>query len=71
MSDPASQPLDLRTASTAELLAAMSRGVRHSLARHKRIGNPIVVWDRATGKSMIVPPEQIPDDPAVAPGQET
>ena len=37
--------------------AAMKRGVRDALRRHKLLGEPIAVW--RDGKVVIVPPEEI------------
>jgi hypothetical protein len=47
--------------------AAMKRGVREALRRHKLLGESIAVW--RDGKVVIVPPEEIelpelPDDDA-------
>jgi hypothetical protein len=39
---------------------AMRRAVRRALARHKRLGQPVVVW--RDGKVVWLSPEQIPDD---------
>lgn len=44
----------------AEMLAAMRRGVTEALREHKRIGNPVVVWDREADRVVEVPPGEIP-----------
>ncbi len=36
---------------------ALARGVREALLRHKRAGNPIVVW--RDGQMVWIPPEEI------------
>jgi hypothetical protein len=43
--------------------AAMKKGVRDALRRHKLLGESIAVW--RDGKVVIVPPEEIeiPDEP--------
>jgi hypothetical protein len=40
------------------ILAALRRGVRNALLRHKRAGNPVAVW--RDGRVVWVPPEEIP-----------
>ena len=39
----------------------MGVGVNRALMRHKRLGESIAVWDKATQSSKIVPPDQIPE----------
>jgi hypothetical protein len=74
MKNEARGSLNLRTASMEEVAEAISYGVRKALAHHKRIGNPVVVWDRETKQIVTIPPEGIPDypddDPAVEPPAE-
>jgi hypothetical protein len=64
MNDEKSSPIDVRTASSQEVAAAITRGVRKALAHHKRIGNSVVVWDHETETTRLVPPEEIPDFPS-------
>ena len=45
------------------ILRASGEAVYAALQHHKQIGNPIAVW--RDGKVVMVPPEEIPDDPAV------
>ena len=46
---------------------ALARGVREALLRHKRAGNPIVVW--RDGQIVWIPPEEIiVDDPKATAG---
>ncbi len=46
--------------------AALNRGVREALLRHKRLGESIAVW--RDGGVVIVPPEEIVvDEPGSAP----
>jgi hypothetical protein len=71
MSDADAFPIDVRTASSEEVAAAITRGVRRALAHHKRIGNTVVEWDRETQSIRLVPPEQIPDFPDNEPGAQT
>jgi hypothetical protein len=49
--------------------AAMDRGIRDALRRHKLLGESIAVW--RDGKVVIVPPEEIvvPELPDEAPAQ--
>lgn len=67
MNEENGEGLDLRTASSPQVLRAIRRGVKDALRLHKRAGNPVVVWDRATGKTVLIPPEEIPDDPEESP----
>lgn len=55
--------LDLHTATTEEIEAAMRKGVRAALRRHKEAGVPAIVWDWKTQEIVSVPPEEIPDFP--------
>ncbi len=41
-------------------LAAIARGVRRALWRHKQLGESIVVWK--DGRVVEIPPEEIPVD---------
>jgi hypothetical protein len=43
----------------------MALGIDLALREHKRIGNPIVTWDRAQSRVVIIPPEaiEVADDP--------
>lgn len=49
--------LDARWHDRAGMEAAMRRGVREALLRHKRLGESIAVW--RDGQVVIVPPEEI------------
>jgi hypothetical protein len=40
--------------------AAMARGIREALRRHKRAGNPVAIW--RDGAVVLVAPEDIPVD---------
>jgi hypothetical protein len=40
--------------------AAMARGIREALRRHKREGNPVAIW--RDGAVVLVAPEDIPVD---------
>lgn len=48
----------------AVMTAALAKGVRAALLRHKQAGNPIVVW--RDGKVVWVPPEEIVIDGEMA-----
>ena len=39
----------------------MQVGVNRALMRHKRLGESIAIWDKATQSPKIVPPEEIPE----------
>jgi len=43
------------------ILAALRSGVREALARHKRAGQSVAVWQ--DGRVVVVPPEEIPAAP--------
>lgn len=62
--------LDLRTASEEEVEAAMQKGVRAALRRHKEAGVPAVVYNHETGETVLLPPEEIPDYPEDAEDSE-
>jgi hypothetical protein len=53
--------LDLRTATGAEIAAASRPGVIAALRAHKKAGVPAVIWDHVNQKTVLVPPEEIPD----------
>lgn len=40
--------------------AALRKGVHDALVRHKKLGQPVVVW--RDGKVVWIPPEEIPVD---------
>lgn len=42
---------------TKRVQRALNRAVRQALIMHKKLGNPIAVWEN--GKVVIVPPEEI------------
>ncbi len=42
-----------------DIVEKVNQAVRAAIMDHKRAGNPIAVW--RDGKSVIVPPSQIPD----------
>jgi hypothetical protein len=46
------------------LVAAAQVPVREALARHWLAGNPVAVWRH--GKVVLIPPEEIPVDAALA-----
>lgn len=50
--------------------AAIHRGARNALIKHKALGVPIATWK--DGKVVLVPPEeiQIPEEPKVDTGQK-
>jgi len=41
-----------------EIDAALERAVKEALRRHKKLGNPVVVW--RDGRVVEIPPEEIP-----------
>ena len=43
-----------------KITKALVQGVRDALLKHKKAGNPIVVW--RNGKSVLIKPEEIPID---------
>ena len=43
------------------LYRSMAVGVSRALMRHKRLGESIAIWDKATQSPKIVPPEEIPE----------
>jgi hypothetical protein len=55
--------LDLRKIPPRELEKIMTRGAIRALRAQKAAGVPAIVWDRETGQTIAVPPEQIPDFP--------
>jgi hypothetical protein len=55
--------LDLRNYTDRELEKLLTRGVIRALRAHKAAGVPAIVWDRETGQTIAIPPEQIPDFP--------
>jgi hypothetical protein len=55
--------LDFQKIPPRELEKIMTRGVIRALRAHKAAGVPAIVWDRETGQTIAVPPEQIPDFP--------
>ncbi len=58
--------VDARWRDRAGMEAAMRRGVREALVRHKRLGESIAEW--RDGRVVIVPPEEIEvDEPRDAP----
>ena len=59
--------VDARWRDRAGMDAAMRRGVREALLRHKRLGESIAVW--RDGRVVIVPPDEIAidEEPAGAP----
>jgi hypothetical protein len=59
-----SDEIEARLADDAGMEAAMRRGVREALLRHKKLGESIAVW--RDGRVVIVPPEEIvvDDEPA-------
>ena len=50
--------------------AAIQRGARSALIKHKALGVPIATW--RDGKVVLVPPEEIeiPEEPELSTGQE-
>ncbi len=48
-----------RDATGEEIRRAMEHAVFAALREHKRIGNPVAVWDWENDRVAIVPPEQI------------
>ncbi len=55
-------PSDLFVAHAKEIELALQRAVREALLFHKRIGNPIAVWQ--DDKVVILQPDEIPvEDP--------
>jgi hypothetical protein len=58
---PKTSKLDLRTASGQEIAAEMRPGSIAALPAHKRARLPVAVWDYATGTTVWVSPEEIPD----------
>ena len=54
---------DLRTATAEEMSAAIWRGVKGALRRHKRAGVPAITWDHEANRIVEVAPEDIPDFP--------
>jgi hypothetical protein len=71
MNDPIHDELDPRTASSRDLERAMRRGGLKALRLHKRAGNPVVVWDRETDRIVLLPPDEIPDEPEREPGPQS
>jgi hypothetical protein len=63
--------LDLRTATSEQIGAAIRRGIIAALRRHKQAGVPAVVWNRENNRIVRVPPEEIPDFPEPSPGADT
>ena len=58
-------PEDLFVAHAKELEGILQKAVREALLIHKRLGNPIAVWQ--DGKVVILRPEEIPvEDPLSA-----
>ena len=53
-----------RDATAEEIRDSMNLGVMRALREHKRLGNPIVVWDYETKQVVTIPPEEIdvPDE---------
>ena len=41
---------------------AMDVGIREAMIRHKRLGEPIAVWDRENNCVKTIQPEDIPED---------
>ena len=56
--------LRYRDATTEEIRDSMNLGVMRALREHKRLGNPIVVWDYENERIVTIPPEEIvvPDE---------
>ena len=49
------------------MIAAMRQGVVAALEEHRRLGHPVVAWDRETGRIVHIPSDElvIPEvDPA-------
>lgn len=59
MRDEPSEGVDLRTASTEEITAAMQKGVQAALRDHKQSGRAVVVWDWENDRVATVAPDQI------------
>jgi hypothetical protein len=59
MRDQGRDELDLRTATGQQIEQAMTRGVIAALRAHKRAGNSVAIWDRANGRVILVPSEEI------------
>lgn len=57
---PASRSLGARLTDLRLIEAALARGVREALLKHKRAGNPIAVWQ--DGQVRWISPEEIPVD---------
>ena len=63
-SKPTSEPLPRKKTieelfeDGTEIDAALVRGVREALIRHKKLGESIVVWE--DGKVVVLPPDKIP-----------
>ena len=53
--------IEERLKDTAYLQRVMQVGVNRALMRHKRLGESIAIWDKATQSPKIVPPEEIPE----------
>jgi hypothetical protein len=55
-------PEDLFVTYAKEVEALFQQAVQRALWRHKRLGNPVAVWEN--GQVVIVPPEEIVIDEA-------
>lgn len=64
--EPKPNPLD-RVNDIPRILKAMRTAVREALLVHKKLGNPVAVWQ--DGRVVWIPPEEIPTD-IVEPGPE-
>lgn len=57
---PSAKTLEARLADTAAIDAALKRGVREALLRHKRLGHSVVVFQN--GQPVWLTPDQITID---------
>ncbi|MBI4493233.1 MAG: hypothetical protein HY690_10630 [Chloroflexi bacterium] len=57
--DPEPSPVD-RVQDIPRILKAMREAVREALLRHKRLGNPVAVWQ--DGRVVWLSPEEIPTE---------
>lgn len=63
LSDAAENPRAANIAAAERVRAAVAAGVRDALIMHKKLGNPIVVWE--DGKVRWIPADEItiPEEP--------
>jgi len=56
-----------REATDEQIADEMGHAISDALREHKRIGNPVAVWDWEQNRVVVIPPEEIivpDDDPA-------